>query len=51
MRKKRCATGVSTIFSNRVEKQDLLSILLKYNNISQNSKMEEQYELAYQARC
>ena len=34
-----------------VEKQDLLSILIKYNNISQNSKMEEQYELAYQARC
>ena len=34
-----------------VEKQDLLSILSKYNNISQNSKMEEQYELAYQARC
>ena len=34
-----------------VEKQDLLSILSKYNNISRNSKMEEQYELAYQARC
>ena len=34
-----------------VESHDLLSILSKYSDISHNSKMEEQYELAYQARC
>lgn len=44
MLKKPLRYGCIDYLLKPVEKQDLLSILSKYNNISQNSKMEEQYE-------